>query len=166
MTMPRPSVRILVCGSADRGDDGAALSAVAHLLPRLDSAVRQRLEVRRCDQLDATDVIDVADGEACVVLDTVVGVEPGAVVELPLGDLAGLASVAPRSSHALPIQEVLGIAEAVRGGLPPGRFVGIGGKWFGYGTTRSRAVRDGMPEFERRAASAIARLAGVASAVG
>ena len=28
-----PSVRLLVCGNADRGDDGAALSAVATLLP-------------------------------------------------------------------------------------------------------------------------------------
>ena len=33
--LPPPSVRLFVCGTADRGDDGAALSAVATLLPLL-----------------------------------------------------------------------------------------------------------------------------------
>ena len=76
MNAPAPTLRVLVCGSADRGDDGAALCAVAHVLPRLDDEIGRRLEVRRCEQLDATDLIDVADGEACLVLDTVVGVVP------------------------------------------------------------------------------------------
>lgn len=159
MTVPPPTVRLLVCGSADRGDDGAALQAVAHLLPRLDSAIRQQLEVRRCQQLDATDLIDVAAGEACIVLDTVVGIEPGTVVEIPLDDLPEMASITPRSSHALPIGQVLGIAQAVRGDLPRGTFVGIGGKWFGFGPTRSRALREAMPAFEHAVRAAILGLA-------
>lgn len=32
MSAPAPTIRILVCGSADRGDDGAAMCAVAHVL--------------------------------------------------------------------------------------------------------------------------------------
>ena len=159
MTAPPPSLRVLVCGSADRGDDGAALQAVAHVLPRLEPDVRVRLEVRRCIQLDAADVIEVADGEACLVLDTVVGVEPGAVVELALDDLADRGTIGPRSSHALPIDQVLGIARAVRGTLPRGRFVGIGGRWFGFGQVRSRALRDGMADFEGVVESAIVQLA-------
>lgn len=159
MTLAAPSVRVLVCGSADRGDDGAALCAVAHILPRLAPALRQKVEVRRCHQLDAADLIDVADGEACLVLDTVVGVEPGTVVEIPLDELTRLEEAAPRSSHALPISQVLGIAEAIRGQLPRGRLVGIGGKWFGFGETRSRALRDGMPAFELAAERAIQELA-------
>jgi len=159
MNAPAPTVRLLVCGSADRGDDGAALRAVAHVLPRLDAQVRGRLEVRRCQQLDATDLIDVAAGEACLVLDTVVGVEPGTVVEISLDELARFATVSPRSSHALPIGQVLGIARAVRGSLPPGRFVGIGGRWFGFGQVRSRALRDGMPGFEAATEAAIRALA-------
>ena len=158
MTAPAPTLRLLVCGSADRGDDGAALRAVAHLLPRLDDATRRQLEVRRCVQLDATDLIDVADGEACLVLDTVVGVEAGTVVELGLDDLADRPTVAPRSSHALPIDQALGIARAVRGVLPPGSFVGIGGKWFGFGDVRSRALRNGMATFELAIEAAIRRL--------
>jgi hydrogenase maturation protease len=159
MTLAAPTVRVLVCGSADRGDDGAALCAVAHVLPRLEPALRQRVEVRRCPQLDAADLIDVADGEACLVLDTVVGVEPGSVVQIPLDELTHLEDAAPRSSHALPISQVLGIAEAIRGQLPRGRLVGIGGKWFGFGETRSRALRDGMAEFERATELAIQELA-------
>ena len=46
-----PSVRLLVCGNADRGDDGAALSAVATLLPTLPTSLLERLEVRRCGHL-------------------------------------------------------------------------------------------------------------------
>lgn len=159
MNAPAPTLRVLVCGSADRGDDGAALSAIAHVLPLLDRDVSLRMEVRRCPQLDAADLIDVRADEACLVLDTVVGVEAGQVVELPLDELVHATAVAPRSSHALPIHQVAGIAEAVRGGLPAGLFVGIGGKWFGFGTMRSRALRDGMPAYERAVQAAILRLA-------
>lgn len=165
MTVPSPTLRVLVCGSADRGDDGAALSAMAHVLPRLEPAISQRIEVRRCQQLDPTDLIDVRPEEACLVLDTVVGVEPGTVVDVPLDSLVSSGDVAPRSSHALPIQQVLGIAEAVRGGLPSGRFLGIGGKWFGFGGTRSRALRDGMPAFEAAVQRSIAILVGDATPV-
>ena len=160
MTLAAPTIRVLVCGSADRGDDGAALCAVAHVLPRLEAPLRQRVEVRRCPQLDPADLIDVADGEACLVLDTVVGVEAGTVVRIPLDELTRMEDVAPRSSHALPISQVLGIAEAIRGQLPRGLLVGVGGRWFGFGETRSRAMRDGMPAFELAVEQAIQELAG------
>lgn len=159
MNAPAPSIRLLVCGSADRGDDGAAVHAVAHMLPLLEPDLRQRLEVRRCPQLDAVDLIDVAPGEACVVLDTVVGVEPGEVVVIPLDELVTREGITPRSSHALPIEQVLGITEAIRGAVPAGTFVGIGGKWFGFGQLQSRSLRQGMPAFERAALDAIDRLA-------
>lgn len=164
MTAPAPTLRVLVCGSADRGDDGAALSAIAHVLPGLEPVMSRRLEVRRCQQLDPTDLIDVRPDEACLVLDTVVGVEAGTVVEMPLAELARQQGVAPRSSHALPIQQVVGIADAVRGGLPRGLFVGIGGKWFGFGQTRSRALRQGMPAYEAAVRAAIDTLAGAVGA--
>jgi Ni,Fe-hydrogenase maturation factor len=159
MNAPAPSIRLLVCGSADRGDDGAAMHAVAHLLPRLDPDLSQRLEVRRCPQLDAVDLIDVAPGEARVVLAPEVGDEAGEVVVNPLDEHDTRQGIAPRSSHALPIDQVLGITQAIRGAVPAGTFVGNGGKWFGYGQLQSRALRKGMPEFERAAEEAILRLA-------
>jgi Ni,Fe-hydrogenase maturation factor len=129
------------------------------VLPSLDAGLRGLLEVRRCEQLDPIDLIDVTVGEACLIIDTVVGVEPGEVVEIGLESLATQPTLAPRSSHALPIGQVLGIARSVRGSLPRGTFVGIGGKWFGFGELRSRAVRDGMGRFEQTIAAALAALA-------
>jgi len=157
MTIRPPSVRLLVCGSADRGDDGAPLSAAARLLPLLETEVREGLEVRRCPQLDVNDIVDVAAGEACVIVDTVIGVEPGSIVTLSLAELAARAGgVTPRSSHALPIDQVLGIAEALRGSLPPGAFVGIGGLWFGFGSMQSRVVRAAPPALQDAIRAAIA----------
>ena len=148
MTAHAPELRILVCGTADRGDDGAALVAISHVLPGLPEAIRRRLEIRRCPQLDVTDVMDIGDGIACVVVDTVIGIEPGEVVTMGLAELARRpGGVAPRSSHALSVDDALLIAEACRGSLPAGTFVGIGGKWFGYGERFSRAVKAGIPAF-------------------
>jgi hydrogenase maturation protease len=142
-TKPILAVRILVCGNADRGDDGAALAAVARVLPALPPAVLARIEVRRCVQLDATDLIDVADSEACLIVDTVVGVEPGEIVTIPLACLAtGPGPISPRSSHALPIDQTIGLASTLRGAPVAGFFVGIGGRWFAYGQRRfSRPVK-------------------------
>ena len=156
MTLPPPTVRLLVCGSADRGDDGAPLLAVAHLLPSLDAPTRERLEVRRCPQLDSSDIADVAQDEACLLLDVVIGIAPGTVVTLALPDLGlGRAGISPRSSQPLPINEVLDDAALIRGCLPPGAFVGIGGVWFGFGEVQSRVVRAGLPRFEAAIEAAI-----------
>jgi hydrogenase maturation protease len=159
MTLAAPIVRLLVCGTADRGDDAAPLAAVARLLPALEPAIRERLEVRRCPQLDPVDLIDVGAGEACVVVDTVAGIAPGSVISLPLDRLAARgAGGTPRSSHALPIEQVLGLAATIRGDLPPGSFVGIGGTWFGFGRRNSKAVRENLGRLQDAISAEIRRL--------
>ena len=162
MTARAPDLRILVCGTADRGDDGAALAAISHVLPELPEPLRGRIEIRRCPQLDVTDLLDVGAGEAVVVVDTVVGVEPGHVVTMSLDELARRpAGVAPRSSHALSVDDALLIAEAVRGSLPTGSFVGIGGRWFGYGERFSRSVKASLPAFAAAIRTSIEELLAV-----
>ncbi len=155
-----PSVRLLVCGNADRGDDGAALSAVATLLPSLPASLLERLEVRRCGYLRVEDLLDVPDGELAVVVDAAVGIAPGHVVTLPIESIvADGAAPAPRSSHELPIDQVLGLAGALRpGGLPGGSFIGIGGRRFGYGRPLSRSVRLNMATFRTAIAAELSRL--------
>jgi len=155
-----PSVRLLVCGNAERGDDGAALSAVATLLPSLPSALLERLEVRRCGHLRVEDLTDVPAGEVAVVVDAAVGIPPGHVVTVPISQILGEAgSPTPRSSHELPIEQVLGLAQVLRpGGLPDGVFVGIGGRRFGYGRPLSRSVRLNMASFQAAIATELARL--------
>lgn len=159
-----PSVRLLVCGNADRGDDGAALSAVATLLPSLPSAMLERLEVRRCGHLRVEDLLDVPMGEVCVLVDAAMGIAPGHVITVPISEItADTGAPAPRSSHELPIDQVLGLAQVMRaGGLPAGTFVGIGGRRFGYGRPLSRSVRLNMAAFQAAIAAELARLTNVA----
>ena len=155
-----PSVRLLVCGNADRGDDGAALSAVAVLLPSLPAMLLERLEVRRCGHLRVEDLTDIPANEVAIVVDAAVGIAPGHVVSLSIAAVAAdPASPTPRSSHELPIDEVLGLAAVLRpGGLPEGTFIGIGGRRFGYGRPLSRSVRLNMPAFQQAIAEELGRL--------
>lgn len=155
-----PSVRLLVCGNADRGDDGAALSAVATLLPSLPQSLLERLEVRRCGHLRVEDLLDIPSGEVAVVVDAAVGIPPGHVVVLPIRRIvADPAAPTPRSSHELPIDQVLGLAHTLRpGGLPDGTFVGIGGRRFGYGRPLSRSVRLNMSAFQAAIAAELGRI--------
>lgn len=160
-----PSVRLLVCGNADRGDDGAALSAVATLLPSLPAALLERLEVRRCGHLRVEDLLDVPPNEVCVVVDAAVGIPPGHVVALPIATIAADPDApTPRSSHELPIDQVLGLAGVMRpGGLPNGTFIGIGGRRFGYGRPLSRSVRLNMASFQHAIADELSRLTHVST---
>jgi hydrogenase maturation protease len=164
---PSFAVRLLVCGNADRGDDGAALAAVAHLLPLIEDGIRHRIDVRRCSRLDVADLIDVPANQVCVIVDTVVGPEPGSVVTVSLEALAADGhGIAPRSSPTASIAEILESAAAIRGQLPVGVFVGIGGKRFGFGNRRSRAMTSGMRAFERAIETEVRRVASAAVVAG
>lgn len=146
---PRP-VRLLVCGDAERGDDGAALAAVAGLLGGLPPNLLAVLDVRRCETLDLDDLVDLPDGVACVIVDAAVGLLPGAVVTVPLRELSERdtkTGPVPRSSHALPIGQMVAIAAATRGHPVDGSFVGIGGRSFGFGRQIGGSVRAALPAF-------------------
>lgn len=151
--MPRPhsnKVRLLVCGSADRGDDGASLCAVAGLLAGLPPPVLGVLEVRRCEQLNLDDLLDLPEGAAFVITDAVIGLPVGQIVTLALSALPDRnPATAPilRSSRVLPIGQLIAMAQAVRGAPLPGSFVGIGGRSFGFGRALGRPVRAALPAF-------------------
>lgn len=145
--LPPPSVRIVVCGNADRGDDGAAVAALATLLPTLPFDLLAKLEVRRCEELRVDDLADLPRGASCVIVDAVAGPEPGTVVRCALPDLATDPACTPRSSHQLPIDIVLGLAGVLREASVPGTFIGLAGHGFGYGSPLSRAVRGALPAF-------------------
>jgi Ni,Fe-hydrogenase maturation factor len=95
-----------------------------------------------------------------VVVDAAVGIAPGHVVTLTIRQIAGdPESPTPRSSHELPVDQVLGLADVLRpGGLPEGTFVGIGGRRFGYGRPLSRSVRLNMSAFQAAIAAELSRL--------
>ena len=159
MTARLPQLMILVCGTSGRGDDGAALAAMSQVLPTLPDHLRSRIEVRRCPELEVADVVGVRTDEACLVVDTVVGIEPGMVVSKSLDDLAICAGgMSSRSTHVHDLASTLALAATARGALPAGVFVAIGGKWFGYGERYSRVVRSRLPALGEAIRGAIEEL--------
>jgi hydrogenase maturation protease len=136
------SVEVLICGSTDRGDDGAPMAAAAALRDHLADDVR----VRIVGQLDIDDLLAVPPGARVVIVDAAVGIRPGQIVDLPLDGLLGRDDgLRPRSSHALTLPEVIGLAGLIRGRPMQGRIVAIGGKAFGLGAAFSPRVASAIP---------------------
>jgi len=150
-------VRVLVCGEALRGDDGAAIRA-AELLPE---DVRALADVLGVGQLNIETLLELPNGVAVIVADAAVGVAAGEVVTLPLNRPArhGGSGAIPASSHSLPPDQVVALAAAMRGSPLDGSFVGIGGSEFGFGERLSPAVEAGLPAFANVIAAEIRRLA-------
>jgi hydrogenase maturation protease len=152
------SVRLLVCGNAERGDDGAALAAVATLLAGLPPHLLAVLDVHCCEGLDLDDLIDLPADTACVIADAVVGLAPGQVVTIPLADLPerdAASTPVARSSHILPIGQLVAIAEIMRDHPLDGSFVGIGGRSFDFGRRIGGPVRAALPAYRAAIESAL-----------
>jgi len=155
-----PRTRVLVCGERMRGDDAAALVAVK-MLPEDARALAEVVEV---GQLSVEALLDVPDGMAVIVADAAVGLAAGVVVTLPLERMAARGGVgasggaAPASSHSLPPDQVLALAAELRGSMPRGVFVGIGGAEFSFGEELSAAVAAGLATFAAALADEIRRL--------
>lgn len=131
------AVEVLVCGSPDRGDDGAPIAASELLQGSLPPDVAMRV----VGQLDVDDLLSIPPGGGVVIADAATGIDPGAIVDLALTGLIGQQDgVRPRSSHALALPEVVGLAEMMLGRPLRGRIVAIGGAQFGLGEPFSEPV--------------------------
>lgn len=157
-------VPVLVCGERERGDDAAGPAAIA-LLP---DDVRAGSEIVEVGQLDLLALLELPAGRAAVVVDAVAGIAPGEVWVRPLASLAervttraGVARLPePRSSHELPLDQVLALAATLRDGPPAGTFVGLGGASWDQGAPLSLAVRAALPAFALAIAAAVRDIAG------
>jgi hydrogenase maturation protease len=148
MTATLPHVRLLVCGNVDRADDGAAIWAVSHLLPGAAADELPGLDVRRCGQLEVEDLVDGGLVGPLLIVDTAVGIRPGRIVTLSFDELLQhTSSAAPRSSHSLPIDQVIGVARHLADGPVDGLFVGIGAGDVSHGRSLSKPVREAMGEY-------------------
>ena len=113
-------VRVFVCGEPARGDDAAGFAAVELLVPD----VRARAEIVAVGQLDVLLLLDLPADEPCVVVDAVAGLAPGETWVRPLAALVDRARAdagrapEPRSSHELPLEQVLALAATLRDALP------------------------------------------------
>jgi hydrogenase maturation protease len=150
------NIDVLVCGSNDRGDDGAPLAASR----LLEADPPPYARVRRIGQLDVDDLLAIAPGGGVVVVDAATGIDPGTIVALPLRALLGTdAAVQPRSLHALAIPEVMGLADMIRGRPLAGRIVVIGARRFGLGRPLTRRVAKAVPGLAEAVRVAIEQVA-------
>ena len=150
------SVTVFVCGQPLRGDDGAARAAVMELPPQARLAAR----IREVGELSVEDLLTLAPGSAAIVVDAVSGVEPGRLVSFELTELRTHApGLAPRSTHQLPLDQVVGLAELL-GADVRGTFIGVGGLDFGFGRPLSEPVRHALPSLRAALAAEIERLGG------
>jgi hydrogenase maturation protease len=151
----RRLVPVFICGEPARGDDAAGFAAVEQLPPE----VRALADIVAVGQLDVSLLVDLPDGQACVVVDAVAGIAPGETWVRPLAELVHASAArgrpAPHSSHLLPIDRVLALAALLRPEPPAGTFVGIGGADFDLGGPLSPAVAAGLPAFAAAIAEAI-----------
>jgi hydrogenase maturation protease len=162
VTTPPVAVKVFVCGQPDRGDDAAALAAVEIL----DPAVRDRIDVVEAGQLDVLLLLDLPADAPCVVVDAVAGISPGEIWVRPLAALVDRARAMseggrapePRSSHELPLEQVLALAATLRAAPPAGTFVGIGGSGWDVGSPLSAAVAAALPAFAAAIAEAVEAL--------
>jgi hydrogenase maturation protease len=153
-------IPIFVCGEPARGDDAAGFAAV-ELLP---ADLRERVEVVPVGQLDILFLMDLPADEPCVVVDAVAGLHPGEIWVRPLAALVDRACALqaadrapePRSSHELPLEQVLALAATLREAPPAGTFVGIGGGCFDVGTPLTAAVAGALPAFAAAIAAEVA----------
>lgn len=161
-----PIIRMLVCGQAERGDDGVALAAAATLLPGLAPHLTPHLEVHRCPELATDDLIDPRDDVRFLLLDTVTGPAPGQIIRVSLRGLHATAPFHLRSSHELPVDLLVGLAEVIRKRPIEGTIVAVGGHRFGFGTPLSRSARAALPAYRSAITEELELLACPATAAG
>jgi hydrogenase maturation protease len=155
-------VPIFVCGEPARGDDAAGFAAI-ELLP---ADLRERAEIVPVGQLDILFLMDLPADAPCVVVDAIAGLRPGEVWVRPLASLVDRAraldasgrAAEPRSSHELPLEQVLALAATLRDAPPAGTFVGIGGGCFDVGTALSAPVAEALPAFAAAIAAEVAAM--------
>jgi hydrogenase maturation protease len=149
-------VLVIVLGERHRGDDGVGFAAVEAAMNALAPQDAARVDVRETGQLDPADLVELAVDGGAVVVDAVVGVAVGEVVVLPLEVVAAAAPApaapppgtpVPRSSHVLPVDQLVALAAALRGAPPRGVLVGVGCERFGFGEGLSPVVEAAVPAF-------------------
>lgn len=143
--------RVVALGNRFASDDAAALCVAERLRD-------EGLEVVLAGRPGAG-LLDLFD-RPCVLLDVVRhGVSCGALVELPLADLAEAALASPSvSSHDLGPASALRLGVALGRPTPRGVFLGLGGRTFGPGEALSPEVEAALDAFAHAARTALTKI--------
>jgi hydrogenase maturation protease len=137
---------VLGVGNPDRGDDGAGPALVARLrshAPRGADLLASHGEF--------LGLLSAMEGRERVILVDAArsGRAPGSIARFPGADLAGMATLRAGSTHALGLEQALGLLRAI--GRPPGEVVvyAIEGRSFRPGNSLSPAVARALRRAER-----------------
>jgi hydrogenase maturation protease len=114
-------VRVIALGQPAAGDDGVGLAVLDEL-----RAAPLPEDVELVAATDAADLVALLAGVgSAIVIDAVVGGQPGAVRELAPEDLACRAAV-PVSTHGIDVQQAIELARILsEGAAPELRIVGV-----------------------------------------
>lgn len=148
------TVVVFACGDSLRGDDGAAHAAVRALPPRS----RALAEIHEVGGLAVDQLLAVDAESQVIVVDAVAGVAPGSLVRFDLDALpAEAAHLTPRSTHELPLDQAVGMAQLL-GRRVNGTFLGIGGLQYALGSGLSAPVSLGIARLRAALTAEIERL--------
>jgi hydrogenase maturation protease len=116
-------------------------SAAVRALP---ASILALADVRCVPALRPEDLIELPASQRVVIVDAVVGPEPGELVRIDLDALAqARVAMPPSSSHQLPMPMVVGLAESI-GSHHDGVFLGLAGSSFELGAPISQPVLRGL----------------------
>lgn len=146
---------VFACGDPLRGDDSAAPLAVK----ALPAEVQARADIRLVGALEAAYLVGLPAGVRAVIVDAVVGPPAGRVVEMELAEMSGRAErVVTTSSHQLPLDQVVALAQLLRDEPVEGRLVGVGIESVSLGAALSESVSAALPALRDAVARAIVEL--------
>jgi hydrogenase maturation protease len=137
-----PRVVVFACGDPLRGDDSVAPLAVKGM----PADVMDGVAVRLVGALETEYLVDLPAGVRVVIVDAVVGPPPGEIVQIDLAEMSGRAEeVVTTSTHQLPLDQVVALAQLLRDQPIEGVFVGVGIEAVSEGAALSKPVEAGLP---------------------
>jgi hydrogenase maturation protease len=148
-------VVVFACGDPLRGDDSVAPMACTSLPPE----TLARADVKLVGALEPEYLRDLPTGVRAVIVDAVVGPAAGEIVEIDLAEMSGRAEkVVTTSTHQLPLDQVVALAQLLRDEPVVGRFVGVGIEAVAIGDEPRSSVVDAIPALRDAVARAVAEL--------
>ena len=147
-------ILVIALGNAYRADDGVGLALARRLAGAAPAGAA--LEIVEAHEVLPEHADAIATADAVLFLDASVRGAPGEI-------LAGaLVARAPRPAvlHALTPEDVLGIAQALHGRVPPAALITVAGRDFAFAEALSTEVEAALPEALRRALELLEALRG------
>jgi hydrogenase maturation protease len=156
-TPGKPRVVVFACGDPLRADD-----AVGPLVARsLPAHIRALADIHIVGALEPEDLTRLPAHVRVVVIDGVTGPPAGALVEIELFDLGSRSRrVSTTSSHQLPLDGVLALAQVLRDEPLEGSFIGVGLGSVAIGEDLGPEVRAALPRVRDAVVCTVQALSG------